>query len=214
MHRKLIHHAMMQCNTFSWEVDDRNPAADLKLMCIMYLYNRVEVPSDEVIAQVFQDALRFNQPCSEHWAVTSSLDCISMHMSCEMVLSNTHKQLLFLQGKVCTDKRQHFSRDVWQWFEQLNVLYGEIHFTIRLIGLCILFLFLFFYGFPVGVTLDEMCVISMAHSNAVPVCSDDGRMRLLDFSAPFLFCRDRRYYGSELMIMIWQFFSRITQLLV
>ncbi|XP_058264602.1 protection of telomeres protein 1 isoform X4 [Hemibagrus wyckioides] len=105
----------------------------------------VEVPNDEVIARVFQDALRSHQPCSEHWAVTSSVDSISMHVSCEMVQSNTHTQLLFLQG----------------------------------------------------VTLEEMCVISAAHSNVVPVRSDDGRMRLLDFSAPFLFRKDKRYYGCK-----------------
>ncbi|XP_053347159.1 protection of telomeres protein 1 [Clarias gariepinus] len=104
-----------------------------------------EVPNDEVIARVFQNALRFSQPCSEHWAVTSSVDSISMHVSCEMVLSNTHTQLLFLQG----------------------------------------------------VTLEEMCVISLAHSNVVPVCLNDGRMRLLDFSAPFLFSGDKRYYGCK-----------------
>lgn len=113
MRRKQIHHATIQCHTFSWEVTYRNSAAVLKLMCIMCLCNRVEVPNDEVIAQVFQDALRVNQLCSEHWAVTSTVDSISMHMSCEMVLSNTHTQLLFLQGKLCTAKRQHFSRDVW-----------------------------------------------------------------------------------------------------
>ncbi|XP_060743071.1 protection of telomeres protein 1 [Tachysurus vachellii] len=105
----------------------------------------VEVPNDEVIARVFQDALRGHQPCSEHWAVTSSMDSISMHVSCEMVLSNTHTQLLFLQG----------------------------------------------------VTLEEMCVISAAQSNVVPVRSEDGRMRLLDFSAPFLFRGDKRYYGCK-----------------
>ncbi|MCJ8735969.1 hypothetical protein PDJAM_G00253540 [Pangasius djambal] len=116
----------------------------LKLFCPQCT-TLVEVPNDEVIARVFQHALRVNQPCSEHWAVTSSVDSISMHVSCEMVLSNTHTQLLFLQG----------------------------------------------------VALDEMCVISAAHSNVVPVRSDDGRMRLLDFPAPFLFSRDKRYYGCK-----------------
>ncbi|XP_060770761.1 protection of telomeres protein 1 isoform X1 [Neoarius graeffei] len=116
----------------------------LKLFCPQCT-KLVEVPNDEVIARVFEDALRVSQPCSEHWAVTSTVDCISMHMSGEMVLSNTHMQLLFLQG----------------------------------------------------VTLDEMCMISTAHSNMVPVRSDDGRMRLLDFSAPFLFSKDKRYYGCK-----------------
>ncbi|TSM52331.1 Metabotropic glutamate receptor 8 [Bagarius yarrelli] len=105
----------------------------------------VEVPSDEVIAHIFQDALQNHQPCCENWAVTSTVDFISMHVSSEMVLSSTHTQLLFLQG----------------------------------------------------VTLDEMCVISAAHSNVVPVCSEGGRMSLLDFSAPFLFRGDKRYYGCK-----------------
>lgn len=91
---------------------------------------------------------------------------------------------------------------IWQ-----NLLYkadGSVHF------LFFFFFFGFVYGFAVGVTLDEMCVISAAHSNVVPVRLDDGRMRLLDFSAPFLFSRDRRYYGSGLMIisvLIHQLFS-------
>ncbi|XP_053497240.1 protection of telomeres protein 1 isoform X2 [Ictalurus furcatus] len=116
----------------------------LKLFCPQCT-TLMEVPNDEIIARVFQDALRVNQPCGEHWAVTSSVDSIRMHVSCEMVLSNTHTQLLFLQG----------------------------------------------------VTLEEMSVISAAHSNVVPVCSDDERMRLLDFSAPFLFRRDKRYFGCK-----------------
>uniref|UniRef100_A0A3B1K7Q9 Protection of telomeres protein 1 n=1 Tax=Astyanax mexicanus TaxID=7994 RepID=A0A3B1K7Q9_ASTMX len=112
-----------------------------------------DVPDDESIAQVFEEALRSsNQPCSEHWAVTSSADShqldrtVTMHMSCDMVLDNTHLQMIFLQG----------------------------------------------------VTLDEMCIISGSHKNLVPVCSgEDRRMRLLDLSAPFLFCGDKRYYGCE-----------------
>ncbi|KAI5100446.1 protection of telomeres protein 1 isoform X2 [Silurus meridionalis] len=105
----------------------------------------VEVPNDEVIAQVFQDAMRGSQPCSEQWAITSTVDTISMHVSCDMIVKDTHTQLLFLQG----------------------------------------------------VTLEEVCVISDAHSNVVPVRSDNGRMRLLDFSAPFLFCKDKRYFGCK-----------------
>ncbi|XP_072527498.1 protection of telomeres protein 1 isoform X2 [Salminus brasiliensis] len=111
-----------------------------------------EVPDDESIAQVFEEALRGrSQPCSEHWAVTSSVDshqldrAVTMHVSCDMVLNNTHSQLIFLQG----------------------------------------------------VTLDEMCLISGAHKNLVPVRSEERRMRLLDFSAPFLFCGDKRYYGCQ-----------------
>lgn len=163
-------------------------------MCMMCLYNRVEVPNDEIIAQVFQDALRGNQACSEHWAVTSSVDSISMHVSCEMVLSNTHAQLLFLQGKLCTAKTQHVSRESFgnDWSRSMWYM-AKICF-ISLIG----FIHFVFNGFSIGVTLDEMCVISTAHSNVVPVRSGDGRMRLLDFPAPFLFSRDRRYYGSGL----------------
>lgn len=52
-----------------------------------------------------------------------------------------------------------------------------------------------FYGLLKGVTMDEMCVISRAHKNVVPVWSEDRRMSLLDFPAPFLFCGDKRYYG-------------------
>lgn len=161
-------------------------------------YNRVEVPNDEVIAQVFKDALRVSQPCSEHWAVTSTVDCISMHMSGEMVLSNTHTQLLFLQGKLCTVKWGCLVMigaarcAIWR-----NLLYnadGPVQFFV-------------FNGVFVGVTLDEMCMISTAHSNMVPVRSDDGRMRLLDFSAPFLFSKDKRYYGSGLMIIDASMFS-------
>ncbi|XP_062848362.1 protection of telomeres protein 1 [Trichomycterus rosablanca] len=122
----------------------------LKLFCPQ-CKTVAEVPDDEVIGQVFEDALRVSQPCSEHWAVTSSVDSafpersISMHVSCEMVLNNTHSQLLFLQG----------------------------------------------------VSLEEMCVISSAHKNVVPVRSEEGRMKLLDFSAPFVFCGDKRYYGCK-----------------
>ncbi|XP_076863405.1 protection of telomeres protein 1 isoform X2 [Brachyhypopomus gauderio] len=110
-----------------------------------------EVPDDGTIAEVFQDALRNSQPCSEHWAVSSSVDVpgtgrpITMHVSSDMVLDNAHSQLLFLQS----------------------------------------------------VTLDEMCVISGMHKNVVPVQSESGRMKLLDFSAPFLFCGDKRYYGCK-----------------
>ncbi|XP_066525120.1 protection of telomeres protein 1 [Hoplias malabaricus] len=111
-----------------------------------------DVPDDESIAQVFLETLRCsNQPCSEHWAVTSSVDSpqlnrtITMHVSCDMVLDNSHSQLLFLQG----------------------------------------------------VTLDEMCIISGSHKNVVPVWSEDGRMKLLDLSAPFLFCGDKRFYGCK-----------------
>lgn len=179
---------------FSWEVIYRNSAA--VLMCITCLYNRAEVPNDEVIARVFQDALRGHQPCSEHWAVTSSMDSISMHVSCEMVLSNTHTQLLFLQGKLCTAKHSTFLEMYGNdWRKQVCRM---AKYASR--GIC-LFVCLFFNGFPLGVTLEEMCVISAAQSNVVPVRSEDGRMRLLDFSAPFLFRGDKRYYGWGLMII-------------
>ncbi|XP_026876548.2 protection of telomeres protein 1 [Electrophorus electricus] len=110
-----------------------------------------EVPDDGTIAQVFQEALRNSLPCSEHWAVTSSMDApgagrvITMHVASDMVLDNTHSQLLFLES----------------------------------------------------LTLDEMCVISGMHKNIVPVQSENRRMKLLDFSAPFLFCGDKRYYGCK-----------------
>ncbi|KAI4872132.1 hypothetical protein NFI96_031080 [Prochilodus magdalenae] len=123
----------------------------LKLFC-PHCKTLKEIPDDESIAQVFQEALGgSNQPCSEHWAVTSSVDStqlnrvITMHVSCDMVLDDTHSQLLFLQG----------------------------------------------------VTLDEMCVISGAHKNVVPVRSEESRMTLLDLSAPFLFCGDKRFFGCE-----------------
>lgn len=79
---------------------------------------------------------------------------------------------------------------IWQ-----NLLYKSDG-SVFLGGFFICFVF---NGFPIGVTLDEMCLISAAHSNVVPVCSDAGRMRLLDFTSPFLFSRDQRYYGSGLM---------------
>lgn len=141
MCRKQIHHTTIQCNTFSWDVIWRNPAAVVKLMCIMSLYNRMEVPNDEIIARVFQDALRVNQPCGEHWAVTSSVDSIRMHVSCEMVLSNTHTQLLFLQGKLCTAIRQNFPR-MLAMNEAARC--GEICF-MRLMVWCIFFCFVLFF---------------------------------------------------------------------
>ena len=52
-----------------------------------------------------------------------------------------------------------------------------------------------FHALSVGVTLDEICVISAARKNVVPVRSEERRMRLLDLSAPFLFCGHKRYYG-------------------
>uniref|UniRef100_A0A3B4CFL9 Protection of telomeres protein 1 n=1 Tax=Pygocentrus nattereri TaxID=42514 RepID=A0A3B4CFL9_PYGNA len=142
-----FHHVCAQVKSYK----PQNLYQCLKLFCPQCTTIK-EVPDDEFIAQVFQEALRGScQPCSEHWAVTSSVDsiqldrAITMHVSCDMVLENTQSQLLFLQG----------------------------------------------------VTLDETCVISAAHKNVVPVRSEERRMRLLDLSAPFLFCERKRYYGCK-----------------
>ncbi|XP_057186208.1 protection of telomeres protein 1 isoform X1 [Triplophysa rosa] len=51
--------------------------------------------------------------------------------------------------------------------------------------------------FVQGMTLNEVCMLSRDHKNLVPVRSDNGRMNLIDLTAPFLFCRDKRYYGCK-----------------
>ncbi|XP_050955785.1 protection of telomeres protein 1 isoform X3 [Labeo rohita] len=51
--------------------------------------------------------------------------------------------------------------------------------------------------FVEGTTLDEICVLSRDYKNLVPVRSVNGRMTLLDLTAPFLFSGDKRYYGCK-----------------
>ncbi|XP_039514000.1 protection of telomeres protein 1 isoform X2 [Pimephales promelas] len=51
--------------------------------------------------------------------------------------------------------------------------------------------------FVEGTTLDEICVLSRNYENLVPVRSENGRMALMDLTAPFLFSRDKRYYGCK-----------------
>ncbi|XP_051548820.1 protection of telomeres protein 1-like isoform X3 [Myxocyprinus asiaticus] len=48
-----------------------------------------------------------------------------------------------------------------------------------------------------GITLDEVCLLSRDYKNLVPVRSGNGRMNLMDLTAPFLFCGDKRYYGCK-----------------
>uniref|UniRef100_A0A8C1VEE8 Protection of telomeres protein 1 n=1 Tax=Cyprinus carpio TaxID=7962 RepID=A0A8C1VEE8_CYPCA len=48
-----------------------------------------------------------------------------------------------------------------------------------------------------GTTLDEICVLSRDYKNLVPVRSVNGRMTLMDLTAPFLFSGDKRYYGCK-----------------
>ncbi|XP_058623683.1 protection of telomeres protein 1 isoform X3 [Onychostoma macrolepis] len=51
--------------------------------------------------------------------------------------------------------------------------------------------------FVEGTTLDEICVLSRDYKNLVPVRSVNGRMTLMDLTAPFLFSGDKRYYGCK-----------------
>ncbi|XP_077067158.1 protection of telomeres protein 1 isoform X1 [Siphateles boraxobius] len=51
--------------------------------------------------------------------------------------------------------------------------------------------------FVEGTTLDEICVLSRDYKNLVPVRSVNGRMALMDLTAPFLFSGDKRYYGCK-----------------
>ncbi|XP_073724895.1 protection of telomeres protein 1 [Misgurnus anguillicaudatus] len=51
--------------------------------------------------------------------------------------------------------------------------------------------------FVQGMTLNEVCMLSHHYKNLVPVRSDNGRMNLIDLTAPFLFCGDKRYYGCK-----------------
>ncbi|XP_061107947.1 protection of telomeres protein 1 isoform X2 [Conger conger] len=49
--------------------------------------------------------------------------------------------------------------------------------------------------FVEGATFEEMCRMSGVQRSMVPVRSSEGRMTLLDLSAPFLFRGPKRYYG-------------------
>uniref|UniRef100_A0A673NHL5 Protection of telomeres protein 1 n=1 Tax=Sinocyclocheilus rhinocerous TaxID=307959 RepID=A0A673NHL5_9TELE len=51
--------------------------------------------------------------------------------------------------------------------------------------------------FVEGTMLDEICMLSRHYKNLVPVRSVNGRMTLLDLTAPFLFSGDKRYYGCK-----------------
>ncbi|XP_067292194.1 protection of telomeres protein 1 isoform X3 [Pseudorasbora parva] len=51
--------------------------------------------------------------------------------------------------------------------------------------------------FVEGTTLDEICVLSCDYKNLVPVRSENGRMTLMDLTAPFLFSGEKRYYGCK-----------------
>ncbi|XP_051546392.1 protection of telomeres protein 1-like isoform X2 [Myxocyprinus asiaticus] len=51
--------------------------------------------------------------------------------------------------------------------------------------------------FVQGMILDEVCLLSRDYKNLIPVRSENGRMNLIDLTAPFLFRGDKRYYGCK-----------------
>ncbi|XP_036374354.1 protection of telomeres protein 1 [Megalops cyprinoides] len=108
-----------------------------------------DVPDEETVASLFQEALSGTEHCSEAWALTGFLDSsvpgrkIALHLPSGM--ERAGNELVFVEGA----------------------------------------------------TLEEMWRMSGGCRNMVPVRSSEGRMALLDLSAPFFFQGTKQHYGCK-----------------
>lgn len=149
---------------------------------LLHCDHRQDVPDDELVADLFCEALKDSGPCSPPpWVLSGRVDvpgdaagpsyrALGIHLSGQLMSEGRTKELLLLTGN------------------GLN----------RFIFICLLFEMSAadIVGFS-GSTLEETRRLAAGYQNIVPVRSSGGHLVLLDLAAPFLFRGRKQYYGSD-----------------